>query len=463
MTAPPRTASPHRNESPFLHGFSHLPTLRERGATVIERGEGIYVIDSEGRRYIEGNSALWNTVLGFDNRRLRDAALRQYDRLPAYHAFFGRVPDTAVALAERLRAIAPMPTAKVFFTNSGSEANDTAVKILWMIARGEGHPHKRKIISRVNAYHGVTVMTASLTGKDYVGAFGLPLPEVLFAECPHFWRNARPDESEDDYSARLAADLDALIRAEGAETIAGFFAEPVMGAGGVIVPPHGYFPAIQEVLRRHAIPLVADEVICGFGRTGQLWGSETFEMKPDILVASKCITAGYFPMGAVLLTPEMARRLDEAAAAYDEFPHGFTTGAHPVGAAIALEAIEILIEGGVARRVPALAPRFQEGLRRLAAHPLVGEARGIGLMGALDIVADKRAKTAFPAELEVSERIAETALRHGLIIRPLGTSVVLAPPFIIEEHEIDEILAIVGRTLDEVAREVDRESRAPSA
>jgi adenosylmethionine-8-amino-7-oxononanoate aminotransferase len=422
---------------------------------VIERGEGVHVFDSEGRRYIEGNSGLWNAVLGYDNQRLRDAAMRQYDRLPAYHAFFGRVPEPSLRLAGRLAEIAPMPTGKVYFTNSGSEANDSVVKMLWLIARGEGKPEKRKIISRRNAYHGVTVMTASLTGKDYVQAFGLPLPGVVFAECPHHWRNARDGESEADYAKRLAEDLDALIEREGAETIAGFFAEPVIGAGGVIVPPEGYFPAIQRVLRKHGIPLVADEVICGFGRTGRLWGSETFAIEPDILVASKCITAGYFPMGAILLTPEIVRRLETAAESYGEFPHGFTTGAHPVGSAIALEAIDILTGEGMMERVEALGQRFQAGLRKLGQHPLVGEARGVCLMGALEIVADKASKAAFPEELEVSERIALSALAKGLIIRPLGNAVVVAPPFVIDEAGIDEIIDIIGRTLDDVAAELD--------
>lgn len=447
-------AKDRRNESSFLHSFSHLKTLRDDGATVIERGEGIHVFDSEGRRYIEGNSGLWNAVLGYDNRRLQEAAMHQYQKLPAYHAFFGRVPESSLALAERLAEIAPMPTGKVYFTNSGSEANDSVVKMLWMIARGEGKPEKRKIISRRNAYHGVTVMTASLTGKDYVEAFGLPLSEVVFAECPHHWRSARDGESEAEYAERLAGDLDALIEREGAETIAGFFAEPVIGAGGVIVPPEGYFPAVQKVLRKHGIPLVADEVICGFGRTGNLWGSQTYGIQPDILVASKCITAGYFPMGAVLLSPEMVERLEAAAESYGEFPHGFTTGAHPVGAAIALEAIDILVDDGYMKRVAELGPRFQEGLRKLGRHRLVGEARGVCLMGALEIVADKDSKQPFPEDLEVSERIALSALSKGLIIRPLGNALVIAPPFIIDEAGIDEIVDIIEATLDDVAAEL---------
>jgi 4-aminobutyrate---pyruvate transaminase len=438
------------NQSAFLHSFSDLAALERSGPCVIERGEGIYVFDRSGRRYMEGNSGLWNVVLGYDNGRLKDAVRRQLDRLPAYHGFFGRLPDVTLELAERLRAIAPMRTDKVFFTNSGSEANDTAAKMLWMVAQAEGHPGRRKFISRMNAYHGVTVMTANLTGKAYNKAFGLPTGDVEFAECPHFWRNGRPGESEAEFNRRMARDLETLIQREGADTIAGFFAEPVMGAGGVIVPPQGYFQAIQPVLKNYGIPLVADEVICGFGRTGKLWGSQVFGIEPDILVASKCITAGYFPMGAVLLSPEMSNRLEDASKLVGEFPHGFTTGAHPVGAAVALEAIDILVGDDYPGRVSRMAPQLQDGLKRLEAHAIVGEARGIGFMGALEIVADKQTKVPFPAEQDVSERIAAVALDKGLIIRPLGNAVIIAPPFIITEDEIEEMLAIITETLDTV-------------
>lgn len=447
---------PVANQSPFLHSFSDLAALDRSGPCVIERGEGIYVFDSSGRRYLEGNSGLWNVVLGYDNPRLKEAIRRQLERLPAYHGFFGRVSDVTLELAERLRAIAPMPTNKVFFTNSGSEANDTAAKMLWMVAQAEGHPSRRKFISRINAYHGVTAMTANLTGKAYNKAFGLPTGDVAFAECPHYWRNGRPGESEADFNRRLAQDLEGLIEREGADSIAGFFAEPVMGAGGVIVPPDGYFQAIQPVLKQYGIPLVADEVICGFGRTGKLWGSQTFGIEPDILVASKCITAGYFPMGAVLLSPEMSDRLDDASRLVGEFPHGFTTGAHPVGAAVALEAVDILVGDDYPGRVARLAPRLQHGLKRLESHPIVGEARGIGFMGALEIVADKKTKAPFAADQDVSERIAGVALDKGLIIRPLGNSVIVAPPFIITEQEIDDMLAIIAETLDTVGATVGK-------
>lgn len=436
-----------------LHTFTDLTALEESGPMVLERGEGIYVFDVHGKRYLEGNSGLWNIVLGYDNAKLIDAAMAQYRKLPAHHNFFGRNSQPSIELAERLKAVAPVPVSRVFFTNSGSEANDSAVKLLWLMHGGNGQPKRRKIISRINAYHGVTVMTASLTGKDYVKPFGLPLPEVVFADCPHHWRFAQAGESEQDYSRRLARNLEELIQREGPETIAGFIAEPVMGAGGVIPPPEGYFPAIQAVLRKHDIPFIADEVICGFGRTGNLWGCQTYGIKPDIVVASKVLTNGYFPMGAVMVSPEIDRRFDKACRDVHFFPHGFTTAGHPVGAAVALAAIEI-VTSGVLDNVRRLAPRFMARLKALGDHALVGEARGVGLMGALEIVADKKTKAPFDEDVAVGERIATAARERGLIIRPLGTSVVLAPPFIMTEAELDFLFDTVKQALDEAWRQV---------
>ena len=433
-----------------LHGFSHLGTLEDSGPVVMARGEGIYVEDSHGKRYLEGNSGLWNMVVGFDHPGLIEAACEQYRKFPAYHNFFGRVSEPTVALAEKLLELAPVAMNKVFYTNSGSEANDTVVKMLWMINRGRGRTNCRKILSRHNAYHGVTAITASMTGKDYVGAFGLPLDEFLFADCPHYWRFAHDGESEAEFTARCARNLAAQIEAEGPDTIAGFFAEPVMGAGGVIPPSQGYFDTIQPILRKYEIPLIADEVICGFGRTGQLWGCQTYNIQPDIIVASKCITAGYFPMGAIMVSDAIHADLMAAAQAFEEFPHGFTTAGHPVGCSIALKAIDIIINEGVFDNVVAVSPYFQEHLRSFADHPHIGEARGVGLMGALELVGDKQNKTPFPPEQPVAEQIANVALDYGLICRPVGQAIVVAPPFIITREQIDELFLKLKSTIDQV-------------
>ncbi|MDQ0469177.1 aminotransferase [Labrys wisconsinensis] len=449
MNAPAQSWE-RREIGSFFHTFTDLPSLREAGPVVFARGEGAYVQDTAGRRYFEANSGLWNMTLGFSEARLAEVARRQYAALPGYHTFFGRNSGPTVELAERMLALAPVPMSRVFFTNSGSEANESVVKLLWLMWAGEGQPRRRKLITRRNAYHGATVMASSLTGKDYVGAFGLPGPEIVTLGCPHAWRCAAPGEDETAFVRRLAAELEATIRAEGPDTIAGMFAEPVMGAGGVIVPPAGYFAAIQPILRGHGIPLVADEVICGFGRTGELWGSLAVGLLPDIVVASKSMSAGYFPMGAVMLSPEIDRRVTAACEAWEEFPHGFTTGGHPVGCAISLEAIRIITEDGILENVRSVGARFQEGLRTLARHPLVGEARGIGLMGALEMVSDKETRAPCPGEWRIGERIARMAGERGMIIRPLGSSVVLAPPFISSAQQIDDLVGVLGAILDEI-------------
>lgn len=443
-----------RADRSVFYGFTDLPSLHERGPVVLTHGRGIHVFDVHGRSLIDANSGLWNMVAGFDHRGLAEAAKAQYDRFPGYHAFFGRISDQAVALSERLVGLAPFPEGKVFFTSSGSEANDTMVKMLWFINTVLGEPRRRKIITRVNGYHGVTVASASMTGKPYNKWFGLPLADFRMTSCPHYWRHGLPGESEEAFTARMARQLDELIQIEGPETVAGFFAEPVMGAGGVIPPSRGYFQAIQPVLRKHGIPLISDEVICGFGRTGAMWGCESYGFVPDAIIASKAITAGYFPLGAVILSGPLAARLQEASERIEEFVHGFTASGHPVGCAIALKAIDVILNEGLLDNVRAVAPHFQARMRALAEHPNIGEARGIGLMGALEMVRDKATKESFPPAVSISERIANRCIDNGLICRPLGGAIVLCPPFIVTRAEIDRIFDLLERSMREVFAEV---------
>ena len=443
-----------RADAASLYGFTDLPSVHERGAVVLTHGVGPYVVDVHGRQYLDANSGLWNMVAGFDHPGLIAAAKAQYDRFPGYHAFFGRMSDQTVMLSEKLVEVSPFDTGKVFYTNSGSEANDTMVKMLWFMHGSEGKPQKRKILTRINAYHGVTAVSASMTAKPYNAVFGLPLPGFLHLSCPHYWRFGLPGESEAQFTGRLAAELEALIIKEGADTIAGFFAEPVMGAGGVIPPSAGYFQAIQPILRKYDIPLIADEVITGFGRTGNVWGCETYDFVPDAIISSKNITAGFFPMGAVILGPELAGRIQAAAERIEEFPHGFTASGHPVGCAIALKAIDIVLNEGLLDNVRALTPKFEAGLAWLADNPNIGEWRGKGLMGALEMVKDKPTKTPFPGTLSISERVANTCTDHGLICRPLGQAIVLCPAFIITETQMDEMFNKLGDALKQVLAEV---------
>lgn len=437
-----------------LYGFTDLPSVHERGTVVVTHGKGPYIYDTHGRQYLDANSGLWNMVAGFDHPGLIKAAQDQYARFPGYHAFFGRMSDQTVMLSEKLVEVSPFASGKVFYTNSGSEANDTMVKILWFLHGAEGKPQKRKILTRINSYHGVTAVSASMTGKPYNSVFGLPLPGFLHLGCPHYWRFGRPGETEEQFTARLAAELEATIITEGADTIAGFFAEPVMGAGGVIPPSKGYFQAVAPILKKYGIPLIADEVICGFGRTGATWGSETYDFMPDAIISSKNLTAGYFPMGAVILGPDLANRVQAASEAIEEFPHGFTASGHPVGCAIALKAIDVIMNEGLADNVKRLSGRMEAGLAQIAQNPNIGELRGVGYMWALEAVADRASKTPFDGKLSVSERIANTCTDMGLICRPLGQSIVLCPPFILTEAQMDEMFDKLDKALRKVFAEV---------
>lgn len=443
-----------RADAYSFYGFTDLPTVAERGSVVLTHGKGPYVYDVHGREYLDANSGLWNMVAGFDHPGLIEAAKAQYDRFPGYHAFFGRMSDQTVMLSEKLVEVSPFSRGKVFYTNSGSEANDTMVKMLWFLHGSEGNPKKRKILTRVNAYHGVTAVSASMTGKPYNSVFGLPMDGFIHLSCPHYWRFGLDGETEAQFTARMAQELEDTIQREGADTIAGFFAEPVMGAGGVIPPSAGYFQAIQPILQKHGIPLIADEVITGFGRTGNTWGCETYDFVPDAIISSKNLTAGFFPMGAVILGPELTDRLQAASEAIEEFPHGFTASGHPVGCAIALKAIDVVMNEGLADNVRTLTPLFEEGMARLAEKKNIGEWRGKGLMGALEAVKDKDSKTPFDGSLSVSERIANACTDQGLICRPLGQAIVLCPPFIMTPAQMDEMFGKLEKAIDDVFADV---------
>ena len=455
MNKPQPNSWEARAEEYSMYGFTDLPSIHERGTVVVTHGEGPYIFDTNGKRYLDANSGLWNMVAGFDHKGLADAAKAQYDRLPGYHAFFGRMSDQTVLLSEKLVEVSPFSRGKVFYTNSGSEANDTMVKMLWFLHGSEGNPQRRKILTRWNAYHGVTVVSASMTGKPYNEVFGLPMDGFIHLTCPHYWRFGKDGESEAEFVQRLADELEEVIAREGADTIAGFFAEPVMGAGGVIPPAKGYFQAVQPILKKHGIPLISDEVICGFGRTGNTWGCQTYDFTPDAIISSKNLTAGLFPMGAVILGPELSDRMDAAVEAIEEFPHGFTASGHPVGCAIALKAIDVVMNDGLADNVKRLAPRLEAGLRAIMDRSdHIGELRGVGFMWALEAVKDKATRTPFDGSLSVSERIANTCTDLGLICRPLGQSIVLCPPFILTEDQMDEMFDKLEQALNKVFAEV---------
>jgi len=451
-----------RDVETLVHPYVNLARLRETGPLVIERGQGIFVYDSNGKRYIEGMAGLWCTALGYGNEELVETAAAQMRKLSFAHLFTGKSHDPAIELAEKLKEIAPVPISKVFFCNSGSEANDTQIKLVWYFNNALGRPRKKKIISRVKAYHGVTVAAASLTGlpgnhRD----FDLPLPGFLHAACPHHYRYANDGEGEEAYASRLAAELDAMIIAEGPDTVAAFIAEPVMGAGGVIVPPKTYFEKINAVCAKHDVFMISDEVICGFGRLGKMFGCDVLGFKPDSLSVAKAMSSAYVPIAAVMIPERLYQALLIESNKVGAFGHGFTYGGHPVAAAVALKAIEIYARDRVIEKAAKRAPLFQARLKALAGHPLVGEARGLGLIGGVELVADKAAKRSFAAQHGVGARAVEFAEQEGLIVRAVGgDTLALSPPLIIGAAEIEELFDRLTRALDKTLDWVTRERLA---
>ncbi|MGI9302935.1 MAG: aspartate aminotransferase family protein [Gammaproteobacteria bacterium] len=439
-----------------LHPYTDLAAHQERGPMVLTKGEGIYVWDDDGKRYIEGLAGLWCTALGYSEKRLAEAAKRQLDTLPYAHTFAHRSTEPVIELAEKLISIAPATMGKAFFTNSGSESVDTAMKMVWYYNNGLGRPEKKKIIARRRAYHGVTIAAASLTALPHVqNDFDLPIARVCHTDTPSHYRYAQPGESEQAFGTRLANSLEALIQAEGPDTVAAFIAEPVMGAGGVVTPPATYFEKIQAVLKRHDILMIADEVICGFGRTGSMWGSQTYGIAPDIVTCAKQLSSAYLPIGAVMVTNDIHDVLIEQSRKLGTFGTGYTYGGHPVTTAVALETLRIYEERDIVGLVQAIAPHFQKRLRGLGEHPLVGEARGVGLIGGLEIVADKSSKAQFAPEEMVNAQIADKALGHGLLVRPLPDDAIgICPPLIITEPQVDELFDCLQRALDDVAAEI---------
>jgi 4-aminobutyrate--pyruvate transaminase len=447
-----------RDVETLIHPYTNLAAHRDIGPLVLERAKGVRVYDVDGKPYIEGMAGLWCTSLGYGNEELVEAAARQMRQLSFTHLFSGRSHDPAIELAEKLKEIAPIPVSKVFFGCSGSEANDTQVKLMWYYNNALGRPKKKKIISRLKGYHGVTIASASLTGlpNNHID-FDLPITNILHTSCPHHYRFGLPGESPEDFATRLARELEEMILAEGPETVAAFIAEPIMGAGGVIVPPPTYFEKIQAVLARHDVLFIADEVICGFGRLGAMFGSPVMGMTPDTMTLAKAITSAYQPLSAVLISEPVYQAMLDESRKIGTFGHGFTYSGHPVASAVALKTIEIYERDDIVGHVRKIAPRFQERLCKLGDHPLVGEVRGRGLVGGVELVADKATKRAFAPKQGVGPKAVSFAQGEGLIVRALGDTISICPPLVISEAEVDEMFDMLARALDRAEVHVSRE------
>ncbi len=455
--------SPESRDIAFhLHPYTKPAMLADAGPHIMARGSGVFVHDESGARFYEGMSGLWCTSLGFSEPELVQAAIDQFGKLPFYHSFAGKTVGPAIDLAEHLIGIAPPAAdgsrfAKAFFCSSGSEANDTAIKMVWYYQAARGKPEKRKIISRRRGYHGVTMAAASMTALAYAqDGFGLPLDFVKHTTSPCFYNEGREGESEADFAKRCADELDALICAEGPETVAALFAEPVMGAGGVIIPPEGYFAEIRRVLAKHDVLLVADEVICGFGRTGHMWGSQAMDVRPDMLTCAKALSSAYLPISAVLMSDRIYDTLASQADSLGIFGHGYTYSAHPVCAAVALRAQQLMQERDILGHVQELAPRFAERVKRMDRFDFIGNSRTIGLIGAMEFTSDPATRGKFDPAIKIAAQAVATIQENGVILRAWpGDIVGFCPPLVITETELDDMFDRIDDAMDRFAKTVD--------
>jgi L-2,4-diaminobutyrate transaminase len=444
----------------FFHPFTALAEHLETGPRVITEGEGVWVKDLDGQRYIDAVAGLWCVNIGYGRKPVADAIYEQTRKLAYFHAFSSMANEPSIRLADRLTRLAPGQMSKVLFGCTGSDANDTNVKLVWYYNNLRGRPDKVKIIARERGYHGVTVAAASLTGLPLLHkSFHLPIPEVRHVACPDPYRGKPKDMSELAYSAELARALDETIEREGSDTVAAFIAEPVMGAGGVHVPPEGYFAAIQPVLRKHDVLLIADEVICGFGRLGRWFGSELYDIEPDLVTIAKGLTSGYIPMSASLVGERIWQVLIEHSRAAGPFGHGYTYSAHPVAAAAAMANLDIIEGEDLVSNAATTGAYFQELIRaRFAEHPLIGHIRGVGLIMGLEFVADRASKGPFAAPLKAAAVVSKHCLAAGLLARPLpgGDILAFSPPLTLTRAEADQIAERFGQGLAAATDELRR-------
>jgi len=434
-----------------LAPFSDFKQLAENGPRIITKADGVYLWDSEGNKILDGMAGLWCVAIGYGRDELADAASKQMKQLPFYNLFFQTAHPPVLELAKTLAEIAPQGMNHVFFTGSGSEGNDTMLRMVrhyWAI---KGQPQKKVIISRINGYHGSTVAGASLGGMKFMHEQGdLPIPGIEHIPQP-YWFGEGGDMSPDEFGIWAADQLEKKILEVGEDKVAAFIAEPIQGAGGVIIPPDSYWPRIREILAKYDILFVADEVICGFGRTGEWFGSDFYGNKPDMMTIAKGLTSGYIPMGGLIVRDEIVEVLNQGG----DFNHGFTYSGHPVAAAVALENIRILRDEKIIERVKAeTAPYLQKRLRELADHPLVGEVRGVGMLGAIELVKNKATRERYPSESGVGMICRGHCFANGLIMRAVGDTMIISPPLVISKAEIDELVDKARQCLDLTAEEL---------
>ncbi len=435
-----------------VHGQTDLRRHDADGPTaMVVSGQGVTITTDDGREIIDGFSGLGCASLGYSNRRLADAAHRQLATLPYAPTFYGRSHPTVATLADRLVALAPGGMSRAMFQCSGSEATDSLIKLLWYRNSARGEPERRTLVSRWRGYYGNTVAAVSVSGQPHMHArFGLPLEGFAKTETPNYYLNHRDGESEEEFSARMAADLERVIVENGPDRIAAFFAEPMQSGGGAIKPPEGYWPAMQAVIKRYGIHFHVDEVVCGFGRTGNRWGSETWGLEPDSITSAKALTAGYFPMSALLMKEDFYSDIVRNADEVGVLGHGFTYAGHPVGAAVAMEALDIYDEIDLIGHVRSVSSRFLDGCQALGDHPLVGDVRGVGLFCGIQLVENKATRALFDPARKVGRLVQDCAHDRGLYLRSIDPDrISFMPPLIIDADEIDEAVRRLAGALDD--------------
>jgi L-2,4-diaminobutyrate transaminase len=444
-----------------LHPFTYLKDYASGAVepTIVETGKGVRIQDATGREYIDGFAGLYCVNIGYGRTEVAEAIARQAYKLAYYHSYAAHTTEELARLSDRLVRMAPGRMSKVFYGLSGSDANETQAKLVWYYNNLRGKTQKKKIISRERGYHGCSVVSGSMTGLSfYHDHMDLPLSGILRTGVPHFYRGARPGETEDDFSARRASELESLILAEGPDTVGAFIAEPVLGTGGITPPPIGYWPRIQAVLRKYDVLLIADEVICGFGRTGAMFGSDLYGIEPDLVTVAKGLTSGYAPLSASIVSQKVYEVMEKATPRVGSFSHGYTYSGHPIGAAAANAVLDIVeredLAGQAGKKGVYLLGRLKA---EFAQNPIVGEVRGVGMLAALEFVADRGTKASFDPGLKVGARISQAARDLGLIARamPHGDILGFAPPLVMTAAEIDEMVAITKAAVDQVVGELD--------
>jgi len=445
-----------RDRRHYLHPFTDHKELGQKGSRIVTRADGVYIWDSDGNQILDAMSGLWCVNLGYGRKELVDAAYRQMQELPYYNSFFQTAHPPAIELSELLSEVSPEQFNHAFFTGSGSEANDTVVRLVRRYWDLLGYPDRQTIISRKNAYHGSTIAAASLGGMaDMHAQGGLPIPGIVHIEQPYYY-GLGGKLSPDEFGLQQARLLEEKIRELGVDKVAAFIGEPVQGAGGVIIPPDTYWPEIQRICTENDILLVADEVITGFGRLGEWFGSTHFGIEPDLIPFAKGVTSGYLPLGGVLVSDRIA---DLIVREGGEFAHGFTYSGHPAACAVAIENIRILRAEGIIQRLKQdTAPYFRKQWSSLADHPLVGEARSLGLMGAIEIVRNKDGRERFAKEDKAGTLCRDFCFENGLVMRAVGDSMIVAPPLIVEKQHIDELVDKARRCLDLTAQSLETKS-----